>query len=135
MKNFCRMTIVTTAAALCATVLLAQAPAPAQTADDEKAKAARAAARARANAQNFEQNARVLTIFDRDGKTVAEVGERAIYNQPVFSPDRTRVAVIKSDLEAETSDLWVIDVATGKSTRITTSKSREPVQAPVWSPD
>ena len=45
------------------------------------------------------------------------------------------VAVIKQDLEKETADLWVIEVATGKSTRITSSKTREPVQAPVWSPD
>jgi Tol biopolymer transport system component len=140
MKNSYRMAIVTTAAALSAVLLMAavpalgQAPAPAKAGDtaDDKAKAA---AKAKRIAEQFEANARVLTVFDREGKTVAEVGERAIYNQPVFSPDRTRVAVIKTDLEAETADLWVIDVGTGKSTRITSSKSREPAQAPVWSPD
>jgi len=129
-----KIAIVTTAAALCAALLLAPLPGQGQAPEDEKAKA-KAAAKAKQIAVIFEQNARVLTVFDRDGKTVAEIGDRAIYTQPVFSPDRTRVAVIKADLAGETSDLWVIDVATSKTTRITTSKSREPVQAPVWSPD
>ena len=132
--NSYRVAIVTTAAALCAALLLAPLPGQGQAPEDEKAKA-KAAAKAKQIAVAFEQNARVLTVFDRDGKTVAEIGERAIYGQPVFSPDRTRVAVIKTDLAGETADLWVIDVATGKTTRITTSKAREPVQAPVWSPD
>jgi len=107
-----------------------QAAAP----DDAKAKA-KAAAKAKAIAQNFELNARVLTVFDREGKTVAEIGERGLYNQPVFSPDRTKVAVIKNDQAAQTSDLWVIDVATSKATKLTASKEREGVSAPVWSPD
>src|ERR1700730_4312200 len=134
MKNSYRVAIVTTAAALCAALLLAPLPGQGQAPEDEKAKA-KAAAKAKQVAVTFEQNARVLTVFDRDGKTVAEIGDRAIYGQPVFSPDRTRVALIKTDLAGETADLWVIDVATSKTTRITTSKAREPVQAPVWSPD
>ena len=134
MKHAFTPAIVTMAAALSTAAMLAQTPAPAQGSDDDKAKA-REAQRLRNNAQNFEQNARVLTVFDRDGKTVGEVGERGLYNQPVFSPDRTRVAVVKADLDAETSDIWVIEVATGKSTRLTFSKKREGAQAPVWSPD
>src|SRR5262245_31269247 len=135
MKHAFTPAIGTMAAALSTVALLAQAPAPAQSSgsDDEKAKA-REAIRLKNNAQNFEQNARVLTVFNREGQTIAEVGERGLYNQPVFSPDRTRVAVIKQDLDAETADLWIIEVATGKSTRLTTSKKREGVQAPVWSP-
>jgi len=125
------------AAALSAVLLLApmpglgQAPAPA-TADD-RAKAARASR----IAQQFEAQARVLTVFDRQGKVVATVGERAIYSQPVFSPDRTRLAVLKNDLESETRDIWVLDVATGKSTRITSNQisEQEFVLWPVWSPD
>ena len=92
--------------------------------------------RAKRIAQQFERDARVLTVFDRQGKVVTTVGERAIYSQPVFSPDRTRLAVIKFDLESETQDLWVLDVATGNSTRITSSQKREQVRlSPVWSPD
>ena len=130
--------------ALCAALLLiptagfaqAQALQASQTkpADDEKAKQA-AAERARNIAQAFEVNARALSLFDRSGKVVSPVGSRGIYNQPVLSPDRTRVAVIKADLEKETNDLWVIDVASGKEIQITTTKPREGASAPAWSPD
>jgi serine/threonine-protein kinase len=137
-KNSCRVAIVIATAALFALLLapapgLGQAPAPAKAGDqpDDKAKAARA----KQIAEQFERNARVLTVFDRQGKVVTTVGERALYWDPVFSPDRTRLAVTKRDLESETWDLWVLDVATGKSTRITSSPKREPARAPVWSPD
>ena len=134
MKTSCGIAIVTAACALSAALLLVPARGFGQGSDDEKAKA-KAAAKAKQIAEIFEQNARVITVFDRDGKTVATVGERAIYNQPVFSPDRTRVAVVKNDLDKETADIFILDVATGKSTRMTTSGNREPAQAPVWSPD
>ncbi len=102
----------------------------AQTADERTRET-----RARQNAQTFEFNATVLTFYDREGKIVGTAGERALYGQPVFSPDRTRVAVLKNDLNAESNDLWVVDVATSKSTRITNSAMREFVQGAVWSPD
>ncbi len=128
------------AASLSATLLLApanglsQTPAPAKVAD--KADQAKAA-KARRIAERFEREARLLTVFDRRGTVVTTVGERAIYLAPVFSPDRTRLAVWKNDLERETEDLWVLDVATGKATRITAHQTREREGAfwPVWSPD
>src|SRR4029078_6552546 len=55
--------------------------------------------------------------------------------QPVFSPDAKRLAVIKRDIEKESNDLWVVDVATGKTTRISFSGEREAAQSPAWSPD
>src|SRR4029453_4236330 len=58
-----------------------------------------------------------------------------LYNQPVFSPDGTRMAVVKPDLEKETNDLWVIDNASGKSIQLTVSKTRENAGSPAWSPD
>src|SRR5437667_10431909 len=70
--------------------------------------------RAKVIAQIFQANARQLTLFDREGKEVSRVGPRDLYNQPVLSPDGKRVAVIKTDVEKETNDLWVFDVATGK---------------------
>ncbi len=127
---------IVTVAAVAATMVFApmrgrgQGPAPV----DEQAKA-RAAAKAKRNAQNFENNASVISFYDRQGKTVGTAGERALYEWTVLSPDRTRVAVIKDDQEAENADLWILDVATGKSTRITTSVKNEFVGAPVWSPD
>src|SRR5437867_11490542 len=103
----------------------------AQQTADERTKEARA----RQNAQTFQLNATVLTFYDREGKVVGTAGERGLYGQPVFSPDKTRVAVLKNDLDAESNDLFVVDVATSKTTRITRSGMREFVQGAVWSPD
>jgi Tol biopolymer transport system component len=145
-KNSHQAAIVIAMVALSAVLLpaavpvLAQAPAAAKAGDqvqvgplvlDDKAKAARA----KRIAQEFEANARILTVFDRQGKVVATFGERGLYNRPVFSPDRTRLAASKFDLESETADLWVLDVATGRSTRITSSQTGEGARWPVWSPD
>ena len=91
--------------------------------------------RARIISQIMETQSRQLTLFDRQGKTVGVVGPRDLYNQPVFSPDGKRMAVIKPDLDKETNDLWVIDVATAKGIQITSSKSREGANSPAWSPD
>jgi Tol biopolymer transport system component len=93
------------------------------------------AERARVVAQIMEMNARQLTLFDRQGKPVTTVGTRDLYNQPVFSPDATRMAVVRPDLEKETNDLWVIDNATGKAIQLTVSKTRENAGSPAWSPD
>jgi Tol biopolymer transport system component len=133
-------TVALSAVLLPAVPVQAEAPAAAKAGDqtqvgslvlDDKAKAARA----KRIAQEFEASARILTVFDRQGKVVATFGERGLYNRPVFSPDRTRLAASKFDLEAETADLWVLDVATGRSTRITSSQTGEGARWPVWSPD
>jgi Tol biopolymer transport system component len=91
--------------------------------------------RAKVISQIFETNARQLTVFDRAGNEVARVGTRDLYNQPVISPDKTRIAVVKVDVDKETNDLWVLDVATSNAVRITTSQTRESANSPVWSPD
>ncbi len=130
--------IVITGAVLCASVLMvpvpamSQAPSPADTDDDEAQ-----VARAERIARQFEANATVLTVFDRQGNVVTTVGERGIYRGPVFSPDGTLLAVSEDDLVNETVDLWVIDVATGERTRITSHAkwNEEWAVAPVWSPD
>ena len=94
------------------------------------------ALRARQNAQAFEVNASVFTFYDREGKQVGQnFGERALYGPAVLSPDRTRVATVRNDLDNESADLYVLDLASGKNTRLTTSKKTEFVQAPIWSPD
>ena len=95
-----------------------------QNSDDQKAKAA--AAKAKAIAQAIELNSRTVTLFDREGKPVTTIGERGLYNTPVLSPDAKRIAITKADLEKEVQDLWVMDVATGMSTKLTSGKSREP---------
>jgi len=132
MKKSAQIAIVITAAALVAALSLMPAPGFGQAAPDEKAKAT---AKAKAIAQQFEANARTLTIFDRQGKAVTTVGPRAIYNTPVFSPDAKRLVVAKVDLEKETQDLWVYDIGTGSSLQLTSGKTREASSAPAWSPD
>ena len=92
-------------------------------------------ARVKRNALAFQNQATILAFYDRSGKRVGTLGERAIYFDTVFSPDRSRIAVIKADLENESSDLFVMDAATGTATRITTSARTEDVRSPVWSPD
>ena len=125
MKTSYRIAIV---AIIVGVVLSAALPATAQLPRDPEE-------RARALAQIMQANARQLTLFDREGKEVVAVATRDLYAQPVFSPDATRLAVIKNDPEKESNDLWVVDIATGKQTRISHSGERETAQAPAWSPD
>src|SRR6478672_4483083 len=94
-----------------------------------------AEARAKRNAQAFELNARTLFFLDSSGKRTKTLGERALYDETVLSPDGSRVAVVTEDLANETADLFVVDVAYGMSTRLTTSARTEFVESPVWSPD
>ena len=123
----------TSGAVLCAALLVCPVSARGQGADADRQNAARA----KRVAREFEAAARVLTVFDRQGKVVTTVGERGVYFDPVFSPDRTRLAVIQADFEAETRDVWVFDVATGRRTRITSNRTvaEERVRSPIWSPD
>jgi Tol biopolymer transport system component len=114
-------------AALCA-VALCQRLTGAQAPQDP-------AERARNNARQLEQNARTLTLFDRAGKVVTTIAERHIFNQPTLSPDAKRIALIKPDLDKETQDVWVYDIASGKGVQLTSNKQREGVQSPAWSPD
>ena len=99
----------------CATLLLAPLQSEAQLPRDP-------VERARVISQIMETQSRQLTLFDRQGQTIGVVGPRDLYNQPVFSPDAKRMAVIKPDLDKETNDLWVIDVASAKGIQITSSQ-------------
>jgi Tol biopolymer transport system component len=123
-----RLPLVASAAALAAVLFVAPSIALAQLPRDP-------AERARVIAQILETQARQLTVFDRQGRTVGVVGPRDLYNQPVFSPDATRMAVIRPDLEKESNDLWIIDVASARRTQLTSSETREGVNSPAWSPD
>ena len=128
-----RVAIVFAAAAL-GFVCLAGRVAAQELSAEAKDKAA-AEARAKRNALQFENNATTIVFYDRAGKRTGSLGERALYGETVLSPDGSRVAVVKNDLPNETADLFILDVATGASTRLTTSARTEFVMAPVWSPD
>src|SRR5262249_30835426 len=74
-----------------------------------------------------------LTIFDRSGQVLQKVGEPGLYNAPSFSPDGARLLVMKNDLQTGQQDFWTIELATGKSTRLTNDTM--PKIQPIWSPD
>ena len=74
-----------------------------------------------------------VTIFDRRGQIVKKVGEPGLYTQPSFSPDAGRLLVAKADLQTGQSDLWTIELASGKTTRLTNDTL--PKAGPLWSPD
>jgi Tol biopolymer transport system component len=130
MKNAYQALIVTAAAALTTALLLAPVPVHGQLNEKDKAFKAKQLAKA------FENNATRMTFYDGNGKQVGEAfGERALYGPLALSPDRTRVALVKNDLDNESADLYVLEIASGKNTRLTTSKKTEFVQSPIWSPD
>ncbi len=74
-----------------------------------------------------------ITLLDRQGRTVASVGEPGLYSQAALSPDGSRVAVVRTDPRTSNSDVWVFEVTTGKGTAITADP--EANTCPVWSPD
>jgi len=124
----------TSAAALLGVVCLV-GPATGQELSAEAKDKAAAEARAKRNALAFENNATTIVFYDRAGKRTGAINERAMYGETVVSPDGSRVAVVKNDLPNESADLFIVDIASGASTRLTTSSRTEFVMAPVWSPD
>jgi Tol biopolymer transport system component len=136
MRNACnayRKAILFAIAAVC---LALPIRASSQELSKEATDKAAAEARAKRNAQTFENNASVIVFYDRKGQRIGgALGERAMYQGAVISPDGSRVAVVKGDLDNESADVFVLDIKSGGTTRITTSARTEFVQAPIWSPD
>jgi eukaryotic-like serine/threonine-protein kinase len=64
---------------------------------------------------------------------VSKVGDPGLYAQPAFSPDGTRLVVMKADIEKATRDVWIFNIATGKGTQLT--NDLQPRNSPMWSPD
>jgi len=73
-----------------------------------------------------------LVWVDRKGKRLGTLGEPGRYSQIALSPDDSRVVVEVVSTSTQ-FDLWVIDVARGVSSRLTTDPASE--RDPVWSPD
>jgi hypothetical protein len=76
---------------------------------------------------------RQLTVYDRSGKIVNRVGQPGFYNQPNLSPDGTRAVMMRNDPQTGNTDIWTMDLASGKGTPIT--NDTPPQNAPIWSPD
>ena len=73
-----------------------------------------------------------VTLFDRTGNAVTQLGEPRVDAQPALSPDGTRVAAVKKAPDGD-GQIWVYNVSTGQSTRITENGPAR--SSPVWSPD
>lgn len=119
---------IATGVAAFSALLLASTPSQAQLPRDP-------VERAKIVAQIMEANASQLTLFDREGKELSKIGPRAMYDRPVLSPDGKRLVVIKGDIDKEVRDVFVVDVATGAATQITSNQPREAANSPTWSPD
>jgi Tol biopolymer transport system component len=74
-----------------------------------------------------------LTWFDRQGKVVATSGEPGLYRTLTISPDGKRIAFERADPETQNRDIWLLDIAGGKTTRFTSDPGWEAF--PTWSPD
>jgi Tol biopolymer transport system component len=73
-----------------------------------------------------------LTWFDRQGKILGTAGEPGFYRTLALSPDGTRVAVQRGP-QSRDSDIWLLDLAHGGSSRFTFSAGQH--RYPAWSPD
>jgi len=79
-------------------------------------------------------NNRQLTWYNRQGEIVGRPGERAPYGTMKVSPDGSKAVVAQVDpRQPDNTDLWVVDLTTGVSTRFTFDPGFD--GQPVWSPD
>lgn len=74
-----------------------------------------------------------LVWYDRNGKRLGAIGPQGYYSNPALSPDERTVAVARRDPTTSASDIWLIDVARGTTSRFTFDGS--PIDMPLWSPD
>jgi Tol biopolymer transport system component len=79
-------------------------------------------------------NTRQLTWYNRQGEVAGRPGERAPYGTMKVSPDGSKAVVVQNDpRQPGNSDLWVVDLTSGLSTRFTFDPGFD--GQPVWSPD
>jgi eukaryotic-like serine/threonine-protein kinase len=76
-----------------------------------------------------------LTWFDRTGKKLETAGAPSELGAFSFSPDETRVAFMRRDLQAGYYFLWIRDLARGVESRLTTGRIPPTAGGPVWSAD
>jgi Tol biopolymer transport system component len=74
-----------------------------------------------------------LGWFDRSGKLLKELPPEAGGLEPELSPDG-RFAALRKTLGTD-SDIWLVDLARGSSTRLTFGSSGKSYSNPIWSPD
>ncbi len=66
-----------------------------------------------------------LTWFNRRGEAEGTLGAPGVFEQPKVSPDGTRVVFNRPDDDVGNRDLWLIEVARGIASRLTTTPTNE----------
>jgi serine/threonine protein kinase/Tol biopolymer transport system component len=74
-----------------------------------------------------------LVWFDRSGTKTVALGAPGEYTEPRLSPDGKRVALTVADPESGNRDIWLMETASGRSTRFTSDPAND--WQPSWSPD
>ncbi len=72
-----------------------------------------------------------LTLIDRQGQRLSEIGNSNAFESIELSPDGSRAAVEYSTIS--NPDLWVIELARGVATRLTSHPGVD--RSHIWSPD
>jgi Tol biopolymer transport system component/predicted Ser/Thr protein kinase len=67
----------------------------------------------------------ILAVFDRGGRKVGTIGTPGNYTQLTLSPDGKRLAIDRRDAKATNFDLWMLELASGVSSRITSDSGNE----------
>jgi Tol biopolymer transport system component len=83
--------------------------------------------------QSGDPRNRQLTWFDRTGKPLGKIGAPAEYWTYSLSPDERQIVASIADPDRRTGNLWIIDVARGTRTRLTSRPTDE--FNPRWSND
>ena len=73
-----------------------------------------------------------LRWVDRLGRTGNLVAPKGDYVDLSLSPDQSRVAYSRVDPQSQAPDVWILDLARGTSTRITSERLVD--AGPIWSP-
>ena len=75
----------------------------------------------------------VLKWFSRTGQAIQVIGSPAEYTSPAISPDGHQAVVTRTVRTFGETDLWMIDLLRGTSSRFTSDVASEVL--PQWSPD
>jgi Tol biopolymer transport system component len=78
---------------------------------------------------------RELALLDRTGKRLNSVGKPGLIREAALSLDEKHVAFELADPQTGGSDLWLLDLARGATSRFTFSPAPIFTGNPVWSPD
>jgi serine/threonine protein kinase len=80
-----------------------------------------------------ESRGRRLAWFDRSGRETPIAEPRGEFSQVQLSPDASRAAVVMPDRQSGNRDIWLVTLADGGLTRLTSHPTND--WFPVWSPD